>query len=480
MVNGTFRTTGTGAAGFILRAKDVNHFYAVYFPWCGQQMRGKNFWVYVLKVEGDGYLRSIKKALVPGVPAETERWYKIRITAKGPSLDVLVDGRHAISVETDGQYESGAVGLLGYGMYFFRNIQVTGEKTPLKNWAPDQKIPIHHFTVGLIGRDSPSGCVTPNGDVILAYGKKMVRSKDKGRTWLEPVTLPKKLGKLGDDAFLTTSDGRLILQLWRTRKETNKPVPEILISESTDNGYTWSDPVQSKLAPDWPKAKPEYFGRFHTLIETADGTLLRFMIGTIRGEVPGFAGDDLTWGSSHCKAYAIRSTDGGKSWSAPIDMDQPTRWDRNEPTGQVPRGNIPGSLDLTEPTGVAIGNKVTVLVRPIYSATMWQCWSYDAGKTWDAASRTTFPGYAQSILRLKSGAILCAHRFPQYTVNISHDDGLNWDEGTIIDYPAWAQGLMIEVEPDVVLCTYQNYQRVWPLLAQLFRVTPEGIQPISR
>jgi len=56
----------------------------------------------------------------------------------------------------------------------------------------------------------------------------------------------------------------------------------------------------------------------------------------------------------------------------------------------------------------------------------------------------------------------------------------NWDEGTIIDYPAWAMGCMVEVEPDVVLCTYMNAQRDQPLLAQLFRVTPEGIKRISR
>ena len=35
-------------------------------------------------------------------------------------------------------------------------------------------------------------------------------------------------------------------------------------------------------------------------------------------------------------------------------------------------------------------------------------WSTDAGATWDAAARTTFPGYAQSIARTQSGAIACA------------------------------------------------------------------------
>ena len=94
-------------------------------------------------------------------------------------------------------------------------------------------------------------------------------------------------------------------------------------------------------------------------------------------------------------------------------------------------------------------------------------------------SRATFPGYAQSMIRTTSGAIVCAHRYPQYCVNISRDDGLAWDHGTIIDYPAWAMGCLVEVEPDVLLSTYMNCDRGKPLLAQLFRVTAEGIRPIS-
>ena len=121
-----------------------------------------------------------------------------------------------------------------------------------------------------------------------------------------------------------------------------------------------------------------------------------------------------------------------------------------------------------------------LVVRPVYSQTMWQCWSDDAGATWDAAVRTTFHGYAQSMVRTKSGAILVAHRSPHYTVNVSRDDGLNWDDGTIIDYPNWAMGCAVEVEPDVVLLTYMNAYRDKPLLAQLIRVTKNDIKPVKK
>ncbi len=468
--NPSYRETGTGAAGMILRAADVNHCYILYFPWGGQQLRAKHFWAQLMKVDGDGYLRSLKSVWVPGLPSETDRWYKVRMRAKGPSITAWVDGRKALNVK-DESFSSGVVGLTGYGWYAFRNVRIKGHSTPLSHWDRRQTIPVHHFTLDLDSQVMPSGCVAPNGDVLLMAGKKLLRSKNKGRTWQKPEPLPKAIStdQMYGNALLRTSDDRLIVQLWRNREQTRKEVPEISIAESTDNGRTWSKPVQAKVAEGWPKL-PARLTPYGSLVETRDGTLLRFLLGST-GLETGFP-NLLTWGSFHCRAFVTRSTDGGKSWSAPIEIDRPS-WCNQA------RGSMPGSLDFTEPTGVAIGNKVTALVRPVYSPYMWQCWSYDAGRTWDSAARATFPGYAQSMIRCKSGAIVCAHRFPQYSVNVSRDNGLNWDEGTIIDYPVWAMGCMVEVEPDVLLCTYMNWKMDAPLLAQLIRITDKGIEPID-
>ena len=63
---------------------------------------------------------------------------------------------------------------------------------------------------------------------------------------------------------------------------------------------------------------------------------------------------------------------------------------------------------------------------------------------------------------------------------MSHDDGLNWDEGTVIDYSPWGGGCLVEVEPDVLLCMYTGANPAKRRLAQLIRVTPEGIKPIER
>ncbi len=471
-LNGNYRETGTGGAGLIFRARDMNHFYMAYVSWGGQQLRAKHFWIQLVKADGDGYLRNMKMAYVPGVPSEVDRWYRVRLEAKGPNMALWVDGRRATEVRDD-TYKHGAIGMGGYGWYSFRDISISGKKQPLKTWSGASMVSPPRFEVGLSSTEMPSGCIAPNGDILLAASDKLVRSKDKGRTWQPPETLPEKLGKVTDygNSMFCTADGRLIVQLYQDRTVTKQAIPEISIAESTNNGVDWSDPVASQVAEGWPKS-PAKLVPYGPLIQTEDGTLLRFLYGSDMEEWPAKP-HIATWSSNHCKAFVIRSTDGGKSWSAPIELDRPSWWD-------ITRGSIAGSLDLTEPTGVAIGNRVMTLVRPIYSETMWQCWSEDAGATWDAAARTTFPGYAQSMARTKSGTIVVAHRYPQYSVNISRDDGLNWDEGTIIDFPVWAMGTITEVEPDMLLCTYMNANRDMPLLAQLIRITPKGIEPVAR
>lgn len=470
--NANYRETGSGSAGLIVRARDPNHFYFVYFPWGGQQLRAMHFWAVIAKVDGDGYLRNLAARWVPGVPSETDRWYRVRVEARGPRLEVWVDGRPAVSA-SDNTFTNGAVGLAGYGWYFFRNVSVLGAAQPLRHWDRSARIPTHAFTVGFSSEDMPTGCVAPNGDVLLAAGTRLVRSRDKGRTWSAPVPLPENLGPLTDygSTLFRTAKGRLLAMIYRTQEQVKKPLPEILIADSRDSGATWSDPVPATVATNWP-ADPANLVPYGPLVECSDGSFSRFLLGGVEREGRQFT-NVRTWGATHCKAFAIRSTDGGRSWSAPIELDR-TKW------AGTPRGDVPGSLDLTEPTGVAIGNRLTVLVRPIYSQTMWQCWSADAGESYDAAVRTTFPGYAQSLIRTASGAILCAHRYPHYSVNLSYDDGFTWDEGTVIDYAFWGMGCLIEVEPDVVLCTYMNWDRKQPLLAQCIRVTRHGIQPLPR
>ena len=118
-------------------------------------------------------------------------------------------------------------------------------------------------------------------------------------------------------------------------------------------------------ATDWAEDSAKLYV-YGPLIETEDGTLLRFMYKNLDDTGRKWK-DTGTWGAVECKAYAFQSTDSGKNGSAAIEIDQPSSYYKKE------GGLIPGSLDFTETTAVAIGNTVTALIRPVYSPQMWQC-----------------------------------------------------------------------------------------------------------
>ncbi len=490
---GGYRESATGTAGLILRATDGQEFYVIHFPWCGQPYRAKNFWTGLAKVNSDGYFRHVRFELAPAVPAEWERWYSVKVQAVGPRIKVWVDGRLALDA-TDNTYKSGLIGLAGYGEYQFRNLRVSGTSTKAEKLPTEMTIAKNMVELP-IPCTWPTGCVAPNGDVLIGSGQVLLRSTDKGRTW-NKEQLPEWVAGTQRLHVLPMSDGGSTL--FRTAKDRLIALGAIggyitqsasrahgfWLSESFDHGKTWSEAALCPLLDDVPWPKDISSERLYVngpLVETADGTLLRFCYSGV--EDNSSYTNVNTWGAEKCKAMVFRSTDGAKTWSGPIELDRPT-YGSAKFKSHSPRGSIPGTLDLTETNGVAIGNTVMALSRPIYSPWMWQCLSYDGGATWDTAARTTFPGYAQSLLRTSSGAIVCAHRYPGYAINVSRDNGLNWDQGTVIDWPTWAMGNIIEVEPDVLLVTYMNSDlgdvanlQKFPLLMQRVEITNDGIRP---
>jgi len=460
----SYRETGSGDAGVILRAQDANHYYWVRFPWCGQQLRAKHFWAAISKVDASGCIRNIELAMIPGVPSETDRWYEVRVACSGQTIRVWVDGRPG-PVATDATFAAGRIGFAGYGGFSVRNIRVTGDAVAPARWDAGVRPPRNwvHPAPGLAGgQNMPSLCRAPGGDLLLVIPSEktsfIVRSSDNGRSWGEPQELPVALH--GGVAH-TTCGGRLLMQVIRADPR------EILMAESQDDGRTWSEPVAAELTGEWPSDPPQ-LSPYGPLLELPDGTLVRFLLG---GMASNAGRNVVQWGSIHCQAFAVRSTDGGRTWSAPANLDRPS-W-----VGQAP-GSIDGCLDLTEPVAAVLDDgRILCYIRPIYSPTMWETFSDDGGRTWASARRGAFPGYAPCMTRTSSGALLVAHRFPGHSINISRDNGLTWDQGTTVDFPVWAMGAMMEVEPEVVLFVYMDANREF-LRAQRMRITAEGLEPL--
>ena len=463
-----YAATGAGDAGIVLRAQDARHHYWVHTPWVGQTTRAKHFWLAISKLDASGWARNLALQVVPGVPAETHRWYRLRVEAQGPHIRTWVDGVPGPAV-TDDTYHIGCVGMAGYGEFRCRGLRVAAARVALPlDWSPDPP-QIDWFALlpdfrGVTDRQKPHNLRRlPDGTLVLTFDDREVhytsRSHDGGTTWDEPLVLP--ADRVG--ALHVTREGRL----WAC----NFVEGVFRRSESTDAGRTWGAVEEYPLTEPWPenpRLGPNFYGQ--GIYEAPDGTLVVFLHGAL---AESHEHDLFTWGSYKAQVYSIRSTDGGKTWSAPVNVDGVRKQGRQ-------RGVLPGCLDLIEPVAsFTADGRLLAYCRPIYSPTMWQATSTDAAQTWDAVAIGPFPGYSAGMICTSSGALLVAHRFPNTTIHTSLDGGCSWDAGTGVDWPVWASGKFVEVAPDVVLFVYRD-DHIRHMRGQFIRITEHGLEPLPR
>ncbi len=466
-----YRAVGGGDTGIVVRAQDASHYYWVHTAWTGQTTRAKHLWLAISKVDETGWVRHLRLEMIHGVPSEMDRWYRVRVEVKDDTIRTWVDGRPGPTL-TDRTYRSGRVGLAGYGCFRCKELRVSGDPLPASQWAagPGPKIDWFHVLGDAPGagqRQKPV-CLRrlPDGTLVFLYGTRtdpsypVSRSTDNGLTWDEPTGMPNDR-----QGFLhVTGDGRLLAWQFENGKL-------FWTSESTDQGRTWGPRREYPITEKWPedpKLSPLFYGQ--GLYELPDGTWIVLLHGALAENEKW---DIFTWGSRGCTCFSIRSTDGGKTWSAPVSLDGVRK-----PGGK--RGELPGCVDLIEPVGALTKDgRFLVYCRPNYSATMWEAVSRDGAKTWDAVSRGPFPGYAADMICTSSGALLVSHRFPNHTINLSLDNGLSWDSGTMIDWPLEGAGKFAEVAPGVLLFIYRDdlQQR---MRAQFIRVTPQGLVHLPR
>jgi len=453
--------------GLIVRAQDPTHFAMIHFPQTGQQYRAQHFWVALSIADGSGFLRIKQLAMVPRVASNPFGIaHQARVKVTEDRYQVWINGYPALDTRDD-TYTSGRIGLSGFTSFSHGRVAVTGTAVEAKGW--DETIPqVKNWFTPFPNVPDKQGSVSlaraANGDVLCVFaagiksadfsnqGRYLGRSRDGGSTWtVEPA--PKNL--TGDLQRL--HDGRLVSVALAHGQGA--------WSESPDNGATWSEPVAITASEPWP-ADPAKIETASPL-ELQDGTLIRFGI----GRHSTWTEPVTKWGAVHCQAFSTRSTDGGKSWSVPANLDATDR-------------NDMGNLDLTEAVGFETADgKIMCLIRPIYSPWMWETWSEDQGRSWSPCVRGPFPGWAPSApVKTKSGVALFPTRFPGVTLHHTRDDGMTWDDGgggTYIDSSIWAMGGLLEVEPDVILFVYMD-SWMTKLRAQFIRVTDKGLIPVQR
>ena len=452
-------TTLHADIGFILRAQDPTHYYLIHFPQSGQSYRGQHFWAALSKADGSGYLRFIKLAHVQRVASNPAGLrHKARVKVTGDRFQVWINGYPALDVH-DSTFTSGRIGLAGFEEFHHGKVTVKATEVQANPWnepVPQIKNWFNPFTDSETPQGNPRLARTPNGDLLCTFWSgeqktriNLARSTDNGLTWaVRPV--PENL--IGDIHLL--NDGRLV------SFEISKQ--EARWSQSDDDGKTWATPTP--IPTDHWTTPMNLKGR--QLLDLKDGTLVRFGLASHAS-----SSQPITkWGAEHLQAFSIRSTDGGRSWSDPINLD----------SASSDLGELEGNLDLTETVAFETNDgRIMCLIRPIYSPWMWETWSYDQAKSWTPCVRGPFAGYAPSaMIKTQSGMAMIPTRFPGLTIHITQDDGVTWDEGTYIDSSIWAHGALCEIEPDLVLFIYEDSWRNL-LRAQFIRVTASGLVPAS-
>ena len=283
--------TGAGDAGIILRAQvttpeahdsarcgalparqNARHHYWVHTPWVGQTTRAKHFWLAISKMDASGWARNLALQVVPGVPAETHRWYRLRVEAQGPHIRTWVDGvpGPAVTDDTYGAgdagdtpglhtpngtkvvqtWRSGCVGMAGYGEFRCKELRVAADQAALPlDWSSDPP-QIAWFKLlpdfrGVTDRQKPHNLRRlPGGTLVLTFDDREVnyttRSHDHGATWDTPQVIP--ADRVG--ALHVTREGRL----WACDFVGGRVSPERINRRRSDVGAGGGVPVDRTVA----------------------------------------------------------------------------------------------------------------------------------------------------------------------------------------------------------------------------------------
>ncbi|MBN2311597.1 MAG: exo-alpha-sialidase [Candidatus Hydrogenedentes bacterium] len=401
---------GVQAAGLILASVDSQHAYFVHYDTRNDQ---------VILFRGDLRREGSEVARQTGIPMDTGRWYTARAEVRDGTVTVSLDGRVVLTAQ-DASYAAGLIGLYtSQGAVEFTNLSVAGRPALLDPpwqrarlaYEPPKEQPMATILETRVlckqpGRyiGWPSIAQAPNGDVLAVFsgdraahispeGKvQMVRSRDRGASWAEPVTVYDTPIDDRDAGIIRTQSGAMLVS-WFTNPGGGDWQGHWTI-RSTDNGHTWGDPVRTEVTTP------------HGPTQLRDGRLL------FVGQRPH---------ESHGPNYDVgiqESRDDGQSWQA-------------IGTFPVPEGERMLAFDECHVVECASG-RLLIGFRDCYEPhRMRVSESTDGGHTWSPPRVTPVHGYPPHLIRLDNDWLLAVYgkRWEPYGeyACISKDDGQTWD-----------------------------------------------------
>jgi len=155
----------------------------------------------------------------------------------------------------------------------------------------------------------------------------------------------------------------------------------------------------------------------------------------------------------------IRSTNSGKTWSAPI------------PIGKDSGVRLDAETDF-----IALRNGALLAALRGDRVNMHFAASSDNGLTWSGVTNAGFQGHCPHFTRLRSGEILLAHRLPLTSLHVSRTDGQSWQGPYAIDQTIGAYPSTVELKDGTVLIVYYEEGANSAIRARRFKLTSDGIE----
>ncbi len=323
-----------------------------------------------------------------------------------------------------------------------KNIVIYKDKRVYSAFPDIEKLQNGHLVV--VFREAPPR--EPYTHVDSEARNVLVRSKDTGKTWGEKVIVSEDTSADGcfeNCSVVQLKNGTLLVNSfkWHMVKEDpfNHWIEGTFIACSSDNGYSWQEPVIVKAPSDFKDVST-----LGSILELPNGELL----------IPLYTQENGYPGKRRAVSFVLKSLDMGKTWGnlRMIALDPFENLSFEEPAlCYLPSGKIlcmmRQELGLAYPQGY-----------------LYQSESLDNGETWSPPKRIDIWGFPANLLPLRDGKLLCTYgyRRPPYGVRacLSYDEGKTWDlrnelvlrsDGfyTDLGYPS-----SIELEDNQILTVY--------------------------